>query len=105
MVLREFESYKTAKNHLVKSWAQIDINLPGKLTPVEKKLARQYFRVQLRYSKNQITKGQRIMKGLVKRDGYEQFELNNEGILAAIDLAVKGKTDWEEPPAFRIDRD
>lgn len=101
---------KEERNTYVRYWSQISSELPDNFDPHHVGFVRDYFRAQLRIAKGKKRKARRILDGLVKRTGYKEFEDNNRPILAAIDIAVRGSTNWEDDyrrkiePAFRIDK-
>jgi len=87
---------KEAKLRLAKCWADIAAKLPVDFNPHYNNFARTYFRVQLRISRGQKRRASEIMRGLVERTGYKEFEENNMPLLAAIDIAVKGSSSWQD---------
>lgn len=95
-------SLTESRNHYVRSWATIAVRLPNDLTPGQEKFVKGYFRAQLRLAQGKPTKAGRIFKGLESNQDYSGFEEENQDLLAAIDLAVRGETRWDVEPAFRI---
>lgn len=86
------------------SWADIKSHLPEGFNPHHVGFLRDYFRAQLRIQRGQKTKAQRIFDGLEKRPGYREFEDKRREWLAAVDLAVRGKTNQNITPAFVLDK-
>ncbi|OGM04465.1 hypothetical protein A2129_01445 [Candidatus Woesebacteria bacterium GWC1_42_13] len=102
------ESIQEVKTLLVSSWAEIAAHLPADFNRHHVGFARDYFRVQLRLAKGQKKRAREIFRGLEKRNGYNEFETTNKRLLAAIDLAVRGSTNWVDEsrqpvdPLFRL---
>lgn len=102
LVSEENLGLEETRNHFVKSWSQISSKFKD-VNPHHRQFLRDYFRAQLRFAQGKTTKGRRIMEGLVKRVGYEEFEENNLPLLASIDLFVKGETRlWDVEPAWDV---
>lgn len=99
---RQVDSY-------VRHWTRIEAELPEDFNRHHIKFVKDYFRAQLRIAQGRNKKARRILTGLVDRTGYKEFEKANRPILAAIDIAVRGSSNWEDElkrkvePAFRID--
>jgi len=91
-------------DHSLDQWCQVLSKLPENFNPHYIRFARQYFRVQLRIEQGNAIKARRMMKGLQNKEGYLEFEDANQSLLAAIDLAVRGKTNWDDKPLFRINK-
>jgi hypothetical protein len=89
------------------SWADIAAKLPDDFDPHHKNFARTYFRVQLRIARGQRKRAGQIFRGLKEKHGYLEFENQNKPLLAAIDIAVRGNTNWADElrrpivPSFR----
>ena len=102
------ESLAEAKQLYARSWADIALRLPEDFSPHHKDFARTYFRAQLRIAKGQRKRSRDIFRGLIKRAGYQDFEDGNLPLLAAIDIAVRGSTSWQDnlkrlvKPLFRL---
>ena len=98
-----------AERRLAKCWGDIAAKLPEDFNPHYEDFARTYFRVQLRIAKGQRTRAKEIMRGLVKKAHYKEFEDNNLPLLAAIDIAVRGNSSWKDNllnpirPLFTLD--
>ena len=86
------ESVTEAKKRYLGGWVQVESQLPENFNPHHKGFVKDYFRAQLRVSRDQKTKASRIFKGLGKRAGYLEFEEANQSLLSAIDIAVRGIT-------------
>ena len=92
-----------ARHEVFACWFQIVSHLPEDFDPHHKKFVKQYFRAQLRISRDQKTKAARILSGLQKKVGFLDFEEENESLLAAVDLAVRGSTNRKNvEPLFKI---
>ena len=67
-----------------------------------------YYRAQLRIKREKIRKAGKILKSLDKNEIYQRLEEEHGDLLAAIDIAVRGKTNRRnfkgEPiePLFRL---
>lgn len=102
------ESLAEAKQLYARSWADIAAKLPEDFNPHHKGFARTYFRVQLRIAKGQKRRAGKMFRGLDERTGYREFENGNRPLLAAIDVAVRGITNWQDDlkrpvkPLFRL---
>ena len=102
------ESLAEAKQLYARSWADIALRLPEDFNPHYEDFARTYFRGQLRIAKGQRRKAGRILRGLDERTGYKEFEKKNQPLLAAIDIAVRGSSSWQDDlkrpikPLFRL---
>ncbi len=88
------------RTNWVLSWSDIRSRLPADFNPHHVRFLRDYFRAQLRIKRGQRTKAQRIFDGLEKRIGYPEFEDMQREWLAAVDVAVRGTTNRDIPPAF-----
>lgn len=100
-------SLHEARQHYAQSWSEINYHLGDLVSSEQRNFIRSYFRAQLRVARGQVNKAQRIFEGLDKNWDYARFEDTRDGqsILAAVDLAVKGKTNWKEvQPAFVLKR-
>ncbi|MGB6839239.1 MAG: hypothetical protein WBE27_03165, partial [Microgenomates group bacterium] len=62
-----------------------------------------YFKAQLRIADGQKVRAREIFDGLVKKKGYKEFEKENQALLAAIDIVVRGFTNRKPigGPRFR----
>jgi len=86
------EPVTEVKKRYMGGWVQIESQLPENFNPHHKAFVKDYFRAQLRISRDQRTKARRIFKGLKERAGYLEFEEANQEFLSAIDIAVRGIT-------------
>lgn len=108
ILIENEESLAKAKQAYVRCWADIEARLPEDFNPHYKGFAKTYFRFQLRLARGQRIKAGRIFSGLMGRKGYQKFEEENKPLLAAIDIAVKGRTNWQDDlkrpikPLFRL---
>ena len=93
---------KEARQLLVTRWSQIEGHLPENFNPHHKKFLRDYFRAQLRIAQGKRVKAGRIFAGLEKKTGFIEFEQKCGSYLAAVDIAVRGKTNLIEKPAFSL---
>ncbi len=100
---KEGFKYSEDKKVWVNSWAQINIHLPENFDPHNRKFLRGYFRAQLRIARGQMVKAGRIMDGLDVKPGFREFEDENGALLAAVDIAVRGKTNRNIEPLFHLD--
>ncbi|MEK7112808.1 MAG: hypothetical protein AAB875_05790 [Patescibacteria group bacterium] len=90
------ETLKEVKHLYARSWADISSKLPEDFSPHYENFARSYFRAQLRIAKGQKRRASEILRGLDKKAGYLEFEQSNLPLLTAIDLAVRGTTNWSD---------
>lgn len=91
--------YREARE-VIRSWAQIRYFLPENFDRGAERLLRDYFRGHLSYSKGKEVKGKRILIGLQKRAGYEEFEKKYESYLSAVGIRVRGFSTYSARPAF-----
>lgn len=102
------ESIQEVKTLLTSSWAEIAAHLPRDFNRHHKDFVRTYFRVQVRIAKGQKKRAREIFRGLEKKTGYNEFEEVNKPLLAAIDVAVRGSSNWVDEsrkpiqPLFRL---
>lgn len=68
----------------------------------DKRYVEVYFKVQLLYAERKETKARRLSGLLTKFTGFGKFEDENESLVAAIDIAVRGKTRRSVPPALNV---
>ena len=86
------QSFAEAKKELARNWAMISACIPEDLDPHYKNFVRGYFRAQVRIEAGDKKRGRRILEGLDKITGFKEFEDSNQELLAAIDIAVRGRT-------------
>lgn len=79
------------------SWADVSSYLPEDLDPNFKKFVRDYYRAQLRIANGAHKKAKRILDGLDKRHGFREFEMKNQPLLTAIEMAVRGNSTRVDP--------
>ncbi len=96
-------TYSEQKKAWVNNWGQIDGHLPEDFNSHYEEFVWQYFRAQLRIARGQMVKAGRIMDDLDGQPGFREFEEKNESLLAAIEIAVRGKTNRRVEPLFRLD--
>jgi hypothetical protein len=97
------ENLIEVKHRYVTFWSEIDSKLPEGIDPADKNFAKGYFRGQLRLALGKKVKAGKIFHSLEKQVGYLDFEKENEPLLAAIDLAVRGETRRTDvEPLFRM---
>jgi len=65
---------------------------PDSLGEGEINFLKRYFRVQLNIQKGKRKSAKKMMDGLAKRTGWNEFEEQNKELLAMIDIAVRGET-------------
>lgn len=108
LLVKDGRRLEETRRGYAKSWAEIKGHLSEDFNKHHLGFVRDYFRVQLRIAKGQKVRAKEIMNGLVKRTGFEEFEMNNEPILAAVNIAVRGSTNRKElngkpiKPAFTL---
>lgn len=76
----------------ISAWSELTRYIPEELLRESGKLLHSYFRVQLRIVAGKKIKARRLLAGLDKDYRFRQLEERHENILAAIDLAVRGKS-------------
>ena len=81
----------------VRDWAEMSSFLDSRINPDNRKLLRGYYRAQLFIACDRKTKAGKLLKNLDKK-GLEKFELDrdNDEILKAIDIAVRGSTNRDK---------
>lgn len=87
----------------IKQWTELSYYLPKDVDPHHKRFLKGYFRAQLKIADGQKVRAREIFDGLVKKKGYEEFEEENQALLAAIDIVVRGFTNRKPVggPGFR----
>lgn len=80
----------------------IESRLPDGIDPQYLAFLKGYFRAQLRVAKRQTGRAKEIFDNLDGKEGYKEFTTNNQPLLAAIDLAVRGENRRKIEPAFVI---
>ena len=83
----------------MKNWSEMSSYLPDELNPHHLKFFRSYFRAQLRIAEGKKKKAGEILEGLVKKPGYNEFEMQNKLLLAVIDIGARGKTNQFVEPS------
>ncbi len=89
------------KAYLIGLKLDIRTRLPEDLTPGEEKLVNGYIRAQLRVASGRKKRARRIFKSLDQQPDFVKFEMSNQPLFAAIDIAVRGATnrkDWNDKP-------
>ena len=76
----------------VKNWPQLSHLLPEEINPHITRFIRGYFDAQIKIEEKRKTKARTIFKGLENDVDYADFEENNQPLLAAIDIVVRGET-------------
>ncbi|MGD0523162.1 MAG: hypothetical protein ABSA43_01230 [Candidatus Microgenomates bacterium] len=84
------------------SWEKIEAQLPNNLPEGSNKKLKGYFRVQERLARKQNKRAQQLSNMLNNIAGFTELEDRYEGVFAAIDVAVNGRTNREVEPVFRI---
>lgn len=85
----------------VKDWGQMSYLLPDGIPTRNQKFLKAYFRAQVRLIEGSKNKAAKILEGLGKRDGFNKFEEEEDGLFASIDIAVRGQTNRKIDPVFR----
>ena len=91
----------------VRNWSELKSYIPQEVKPEHLDFLRTYFRVQLRIALGRKEKAKEMIEGLLKREGFREFEERNEPLFAAIDMVVRGETGRanylkQEKPAFKV---
>ncbi len=85
----------------VGNWGEMSSYLPSMREGVEN-LTRAYFRGQKLVSEGKMKKARRYFRLLDKLTGFPEFEADNQPLLTAVDLAVRGATNRKGiKPALR----
>lgn len=89
----------------IRQWSELSYHLPENISPHHECFLKGYFKAQLRITEGQKVRAREIFDGLVKKKGYKEFEENNQVLLAAIDIVVRGATNRRplEDPGFRVE--
>lgn len=74
-------------------WGAIIGNIPKEFLEGEgEKVLRSYYFAQLRIGRGGTKRAERILHALDKNPLYNEFEENHQDLLAALDIAARGKT-------------
>lgn len=87
-----------------KRWSEISSKLPGNLSQQDQDFVEEYFRAQVMIAQGLKEEARRIFEELEKR-GFRKFEDKYPGLLAAVDLAVRGSTNRRDKPLFTLSKD
>jgi hypothetical protein len=93
---------------VIPSWVEIEAQLPKDIGTDKEKLIRGYYRMQKRIALGQLVRAKELGQLLDKIPCFEEFENENEKLFAAVDIAVRGKTNRRDDnnrplePLFRL---
>ena len=80
----------------VHDWGEMSSFLPAEAVTECGKFLRGYFRAQLLLEEAKKVKAKRLFDALDKAMGYIEFEDSNHDLLKTIDMAVRGKSRWDD---------
>lgn len=92
----ELSVIPTDKVGKIRNWVELQSFLPNDISKKELKFLEAYFRIQLRVANGQMKRANELFGFLGKIKGYNDFENEHIPLLKVVDIAVKGKTRWDE---------
>jgi hypothetical protein len=83
-------------------WGKIEERLPEDITDEQKLWVKNYFEAQVAFSQRDSVEAYKIFSRLDDNDGYLAFEDGNPSLFAAIDIAVRKKSNRKVEPLFKL---
>ncbi|MFC1625444.1 hypothetical protein ACFL1Q_00175 [Patescibacteria group bacterium] len=93
------ERYVTTGN-----WGVVESLLPAEVDEKQKGWLKSYFNAQIAVADKKFERAYRIFHKLDNTEGFNDFEVENESLFAAIDIAVRKTTNRDVEPSFKLIR-